>query len=226
MRVGLPRALAPRDSVDLDIAWAFQVPPDGAPREGTTGDVFMIAYWYPRLAVYDDVTGWQIDPYLGTAEFYMGYADYDVNLNVPQGWLVGGDGRADESERGVVEADARPPRRGAASDERRARRARAGSRRRRDEGDDDGFRRRAHVEVPRAQRSRLRLGRVVEVRVGRDDRGRRRSRRRRTCPTRRRINTFYRPDARAWSWDKSARVRDEAPSSSCPATCGRIRGRR
>ena len=41
----------------LDIAWAFKVPPDGAPRDGTTGDVFMVAYWYPQLAVYDDVTG-------------------------------------------------------------------------------------------------------------------------------------------------------------------------
>jgi hypothetical protein len=92
MRVSLPRALAPSDSLDLDIAWAFQVPPDGAPREGTTGDVFMIAYWYPQLAVYDDLTGWQIDPYLGTAEFYMDYADYEVSLTVPQGWLVGATG--------------------------------------------------------------------------------------------------------------------------------------
>ena len=94
MRVALPRALAPTDSLDLDIAWAFQVPPDGAPREGVTpgGDVFMVAYWYPQLAVYDDLTGWQIDPYLGTAEFYMDYADYDVSLTVPQGWLVGATG--------------------------------------------------------------------------------------------------------------------------------------
>src|SRR6476661_5580290 len=92
MRVGLPRAVAPSDSVDFDIAWAFQVPPDGAPREGTTGDVFMVAYWYPQIAVYDDVTGWQIDPYLGNAEFYMDYADYDVNISLPQGWLVGATG--------------------------------------------------------------------------------------------------------------------------------------
>ncbi|HSQ30141.1 MAG TPA: M1 family metallopeptidase [Gemmatimonadaceae bacterium] len=92
MRVSLPRALSPRDSLDLDIAWAFQVPPDGAPREGSTGDAFMIAYWYPQLAVYDDLTGWQIDPYLGNAEFYMGYADYEVGLTVPQGWLVGATG--------------------------------------------------------------------------------------------------------------------------------------
>jgi hypothetical protein len=107
MRVALPKALAPKDSVDLDIAWAFQLPPDGAPREGTTGDVFMVAYWYPQLAVYDDVTGWQIDPYLGNAEFYMGYADYDVNISLPQGWLIASTGELTNRERRVVEADAR-----------------------------------------------------------------------------------------------------------------------
>ena len=67
LRLRLPRALAPGDSVDLDFQWAFTVPPDGAPREGTDGEVFMIAYWYPQLAVYDDVKGWQRDPYLGTS---------------------------------------------------------------------------------------------------------------------------------------------------------------
>src|SRR6185503_6890066 len=92
MRINLPRALSPHDSLDLDVAWAFQVPPDGAPREGTTGDAYMVAYWYPQMAVYDDVNGWQTDPYLGTAEFYMDYADYDVNLTVPQGWLVAATG--------------------------------------------------------------------------------------------------------------------------------------
>lgn len=92
MGVHMPRALAPKDSVDIEIAWAFQIPPDGAPREGTTGDVFMVAYWYPQLAVYDDVGGWMTDPYLGNAEFYMGYADYEVSLSVPQGWLVAATG--------------------------------------------------------------------------------------------------------------------------------------
>src|SRR5690242_7261607 len=92
MEIRLPHALVPHDSIDLDVAWAFQLPPDGAPREGTTGDVFMVAYWYPRLAVYDDVVGWQNDAYLGAAEFYMGYADYDVNLTVPQGWLIASTG--------------------------------------------------------------------------------------------------------------------------------------
>ena len=92
MRVGLPKALAPGDSIDLDIAWDFQLPPDGAPREGATSDLVMVAYWYPRLAVYDDVGGWERDPYLGQGEFYMDYADFDVNISLPQGWLVAATG--------------------------------------------------------------------------------------------------------------------------------------
>jgi hypothetical protein len=55
---------------------------------GQDGEVFHLAYWYPQFAVYDDVSGWQVDQYMGTAEFYMGYADYDVSLRVPAGWLV------------------------------------------------------------------------------------------------------------------------------------------
>jgi hypothetical protein len=92
LRIRLPRPLTPGDSVDLEFHWAFTVPPDGAPREGTDGEVFMIAYWYPQVAVYDDVNGWQRDPYLGTSEFYMGYGDYDVELTVPDGWLIGATG--------------------------------------------------------------------------------------------------------------------------------------
>jgi hypothetical protein len=38
------------------------------------------------------VNGWQTDQYLGNAEFYMGYADYDVSLTVPEGWLIGATG--------------------------------------------------------------------------------------------------------------------------------------
>ena len=92
MRIRLPRPLLPGDSVDLDFQWSFTVPPDGAPREGTDGEIFMIAYWYPQIAVYDDVNGWHTDPYLGTSEFYMGYGDYDVELTVPEGWLIGATG--------------------------------------------------------------------------------------------------------------------------------------
>ncbi len=88
----LPRALLPGESAELDLAWSYVLPPDGAPRTGTDGEVYFVAYWYPQVGVYDDVHGWFTDPYLANAEFYMGWADYDVSLTVPQGWLVGATG--------------------------------------------------------------------------------------------------------------------------------------
>lgn len=94
----LPRPIPPGRSADLEFEWSFTVPPDGAPRSGTDGEIFYLAYWYPQLAVYDDVNGWQTDQYLGTAEFYMGYADYDVSLTVPAGWLVGATGELANAE--------------------------------------------------------------------------------------------------------------------------------
>jgi hypothetical protein len=92
MRLAPPQPLLPGDSIDLRVDWAFTVPPDGAPRSGTTGEIFMIAYWYPQMAVYDDVNGWQTDIYQGNAEFYMGYADYEVGITLPAGWLVAATG--------------------------------------------------------------------------------------------------------------------------------------
>jgi len=84
----------PRDSVVLELDWSFRIPQVGA--GGRTGwnedNFFFLAYWYPQIAVYDDVDGWHTDPFLGMAEFYAGFAEYDVTLDVPQGWLVQGTG--------------------------------------------------------------------------------------------------------------------------------------
>ncbi len=88
MRIRLPKPVAPGGTVDLDFDYRIRIPPDGAPRGGQDGEVYYISYWYPQMAVYDDVNGWQTDQYLGNAEFYMGYGNYDVTLTVPAGWLV------------------------------------------------------------------------------------------------------------------------------------------
>ncbi len=92
MRMRLPKPIPPGGSADLEFNWRLRVPPDGAPRGGQDGEVYFLSYWYPQMAVYDDINGWQIDQYLGNAEFYMGYGDYDVSLTVPAGWLVTGTG--------------------------------------------------------------------------------------------------------------------------------------
>jgi hypothetical protein len=92
LELRLPKPLEAGDKAELAIDWRLRVPPDGAPRGGQDGEVYFLSYWYPQMAVYDDVNGWQLDQYYGNAEFYMGYGDYDVALTVPEGWLVNGTG--------------------------------------------------------------------------------------------------------------------------------------
>ncbi len=102
LQMVLPSALGPGDSVDLAFEWSMTLPPDGAPRQGINESVIYVAYWYPQMAVYNDLEqsfgsppggGWVADPYRGNAEFYMGYGDYNVALTVPAGWLVGATGQ-------------------------------------------------------------------------------------------------------------------------------------
>lgn len=88
----LEEPLLPGASAELGFAWEFTVPPPTTPRMGTDGEVFLIGYWYPQMAVYDDINGWHTDPYLGNGEFYMGYANYRVALTLPAGWLAAATG--------------------------------------------------------------------------------------------------------------------------------------
>lgn len=92
MRVDLPAPLAPGAAIDLDIAWSFHVPPYGAGRMGHDGPLYEIAQWYPRVAVYDDVKGWNPEPYIGAGEFYLEYGRFDVRLTLPATYLVAATG--------------------------------------------------------------------------------------------------------------------------------------
>lgn len=82
--------LEPGDVIELGIEWSFVVPQRGASgRMGYSEDnLFFIAYWYPQVAVYDDVYGWFDDNFLGNAEFYHGFANYDLTITAPANWLV------------------------------------------------------------------------------------------------------------------------------------------
>ena len=97
MRVDLGRALAPGGVTSLEIGYSFQVPEHGADRMGreqfAQGWLYEIAQWYPRFAVYDDVRGWNTEPYLGQGEFYLEYGNIDFAITVPRGFIVAGTGR-------------------------------------------------------------------------------------------------------------------------------------
>jgi hypothetical protein len=93
LRVELPRPLVPRSgTLSLDVDFAFRIPEHGADRMGRDGSLFYLAQWYPRVAVYDDVRGWNAEPYLGQGEFYLEYGDIDYTITVPAGFIVGGSG--------------------------------------------------------------------------------------------------------------------------------------
>ncbi|PEN13649.1 peptidase [Longibacter salinarum] len=103
MRVILPQSVAPGDSVTLSTEWSFRVPGEDNFRMGQDGEVYYLAYWYPHLAVYDDVDGWVAELYQGDGEFYMGYADYELSVTVPEGWIVGATGKLQNPEEVLAE---------------------------------------------------------------------------------------------------------------------------
>lgn len=90
LTVRLPEALPSGSDETIEIDYAFNIPKAGtAPRMGYEGDkVIYLGYWYPQFAVYDDVEGWVADPYRGNGEFYMDFADYDIAITAPVGYIV------------------------------------------------------------------------------------------------------------------------------------------
>lgn len=84
-----PAPIAPGATAELGFQWSIQIPQAGAgARMGYDRDLTFLAYWYPQMSVYDDVVGWQTDPFLGTSEFYAGYGNYQLILEAPADYLV------------------------------------------------------------------------------------------------------------------------------------------
>jgi len=95
-RIPLAAPIAGHSSGTIEADWSFQVPRiEGARgfRMGRWVDtLYQVAQWYPRLAVFDDLRGWDTEPYLGEAEFYNNFGHFDVSIDVPAGWIVGATG--------------------------------------------------------------------------------------------------------------------------------------
>jgi len=89
----------PGDSVELEVDWSVTLPQSGAGRMGWSArDVYFVAYWFPKMAVYDDLRRWDAEPYRGNAEFHDGFGSYRVSLTVPSGWTVQSTGALQNSE--------------------------------------------------------------------------------------------------------------------------------
>src|SRR6185437_6564076 len=98
MQIRLPQALkAYGGKLTLDIHYHYSVPDGGfGGRTGympsINGPIYDSAQWYPRMAVYDDVRGWDTLPYLGN-EFYLEYGDFDYFVTVTSDMVVAGSGQ-------------------------------------------------------------------------------------------------------------------------------------
>ena len=88
----LPKPLPAHDSVQLSIAWHYDMSLQSG-REGMIDSTtFYLAYFYPRVAVYDDYQGWDATEFNDALEFYSDFNDYTVNVQVPKNYIVWGTG--------------------------------------------------------------------------------------------------------------------------------------
>ena len=86
--VALPRPLLPHDSVRLAFSWHFPIAKESG-REGMLDPTtYFLAYFYPRVSVYDDYNGWDRLPFVDSKEFYNDFNDYTLRVRVPANYLV------------------------------------------------------------------------------------------------------------------------------------------
>ncbi len=92
LQIRTPGPIAQGDTLALEIDFSFTVAQQGmGERMGHSDrEIYMLAYWFPKMAVLDDLLNgaWDAEPFLGTGEFYDGFADYSVAITVPEDWTV------------------------------------------------------------------------------------------------------------------------------------------
>ncbi len=93
MQVFLPKELGANGaSLKLKIEYSFISPDYGSDRMGIlktkNGKIFTVAQWYPRMCVFDDVSGWNTLPYTGPGEFYLEYGDFDIKITAQANDIV------------------------------------------------------------------------------------------------------------------------------------------
>lgn len=100
MRINLPKALAPGEKFQFKISWWYNIN-NHRTQGGRSGyehfekdgnNNYVIAQFYPRLCVYDNVEGWQNDQFWGRSEWALEFGDFKVNITVPADHVLGATG--------------------------------------------------------------------------------------------------------------------------------------
>jgi hypothetical protein len=81
--------LLPRRQIKFNITFSYQLNKTSHIRTGMVDDSSaFVAYFFPRIAVYDDIDGWNKLPYIGSQEMYNDFCDFNVNISVPENYIV------------------------------------------------------------------------------------------------------------------------------------------
>ncbi len=95
----LPENIAPNSVTEIEIDWKFKIPNTAQVRMGVyRNNAYFLAYFFPRIAVYDDIHGWDRSTYSGKVEFYNDFGNYNVEITVPQGFVVRATGENTNAE--------------------------------------------------------------------------------------------------------------------------------
>ena len=77
------------DSSNLEIGWEIELPERTHERFGPIDSTsYFLAYWYPQISVYDDINGWDILDYINLSEVYNEFADFNVQITMPENFIV------------------------------------------------------------------------------------------------------------------------------------------
>ncbi|GAA4431675.1 M1 family metallopeptidase [Pontibacter saemangeumensis] len=85
----LKKPLLPKTTQELTIHWNYVIPGEGFVRSGAIDSTsMMVGYWYPEMAVLDDINGWDRIAFDAATEFYHDFSDYEISLTVPDNFTV------------------------------------------------------------------------------------------------------------------------------------------
>lgn len=89
MVVKLDTPILPKSKTEFTFNWNYTICSTNGIRTGSIDSTtFVIAYFFPHIAVYDDIDGWNKFQYTGQVEFYNDFSNYDVSVSVPQNYTV------------------------------------------------------------------------------------------------------------------------------------------
>lgn len=102
MRIDLEKSLESGQSIEFEIKWYYYLIDRMNNQSWGRGgyeyfekdgnSIYTIVQWYPRMCVYSDFQGWQNNQFTGRGEFALSFGDFEVNMTIPQDYVVGSTG--------------------------------------------------------------------------------------------------------------------------------------